>query len=130
NRVLKTGAKKLSAAAKHFRPDEPRDVVDYHPRTGLALDVTSEAIRARFERDHIDAFISAVGYSRPLPGLKIQRIEALRLIEQTVDVQPQHSNQRPGRSGQTLETNIYPGVRPRGVLFHYVRQNAISRRQL
>ena len=71
-----------------------------------STDVSRDAVGARLERHHVDAFGRAVGDRRSLARLEVQPVEAPREIEHAVDVEADHARERPRRSGQALEPDV------------------------
>ena len=60
--VLEARALQLVRGSEHLGSDEPGDVIDDRPRAGRSLNVPGDAVRAGFERHHVDAFRRAVGH--------------------------------------------------------------------
>src|SRR4029077_7770589 len=108
---------------EHLWTDEPRDVVDDRPRAGRSLNMPGDAIRAGFERHHVDVFGRAVGNRRSLSRLEVAAVERARQVENAVDIEADHAGQRLRRSGQTLEANVDGRTLARPRLLDDVREH-------
>ena len=120
----------LRRRSKHFRADEAGDVVDDHPAPGLALNVARDTVGACFQRHHVDPLGRSVRHRRPLAGLEIERVETAGEIEDAVNVESDHSDQRPAGAGEALESNVYPRLCLCVALLDDVGEHAEASRQV
>ena len=127
--VFEARALELLDGPEHFRADEPGDVVDDGPRAGRRLDVARDAVGARLERHHVDAFGRAVGHRRSLSRLEVAAVEPARQIGDALDVEADHAGQRLRRAGEALEADVHRPALARPRLLDDVREHAVARRQ-
>src|SRR6185436_7713959 len=106
HRVFEAGAQKLIAGAKDFGPDESRDVIHDHPCAGLLAKISSHAVSARFEGQHINTLSGLIGDRRTLTRFEIEAIESACQIEKPIDIKPDDSAESPRSAGETLKTDI------------------------
>src|SRR5262245_18054786 len=129
--VFKTRSLQLPGVSEHFGTDEAGNIVDDHPSARRLLPyVACQTIRARLERDHVDAFGGPVGHFRTLAGLEIEAVEVARQLDHTIHIEAHHARERSGRSSQALKTDIHPRVLSRIVLLDNVGEHAVAGRKL
>ena len=128
--VFQTRALQLLAGPEHFRSDEAGDIVDDRPRTGLAAEVSRDAVGARLERHHVNAFRRTVGDGGSLAGLEVTPGKAAREIEHAINVESDHPAERRRRAGQALETDVDRRALTRPRLLDDVREHAVASGQL
>src|SRR5262249_54133058 len=118
--VLEADAFELFGGPEYFGPDESRDVVDNRPLASGVLQIACEAIRAGFQRSHVDAFGDTVGDLGSLSRLKIESVEPLREIRHAVDVMTHHPEKRPRCAGEALKSHIHARAAERGMLLEEI----------
>src|ERR1043166_6033612 len=79
--VFKTRSQQLLTSAEDFGSDESGYIIPNHPASCPLTNESGNAVRSRFERNHIDVLGSLIGNRGTLTCLEVKPVKSTRQCE-------------------------------------------------